>query len=193
MAFNAVSMSQLVEIISGTLPVPSASYALFAEGIAGLIESASHAIFADTARSSSYSATSSYFSGNVVSSSYALSSSYSLTASYFTKPTVIAFACSDETTELVSGSALGTFYMPYDLYVSKIKASLTLSGSSESLVDIKKNGTTVLGGALSISASYYTGSSVPLVGNFASDDRITIDLNLAGTGSAGLKIYILGN
>lgn len=208
MAFNAVSMSQLVEIISGTLIVPSASYALFAEGIAGLIESASYAIFADTARSSSYSATSSYFSGNVVSSSYALSSSYAvsssyslntlsssyaLSSSYSIKPTVIAFACSDETTQIVSGSALGTFYIPYSLTVSNIKASLTISGSSSSSVDILKNGTTVFAAPMIISASAYTGSRIPTLSSFNSDDRIQVDLNAAGTDAAGLKIYILGN
>jgi hypothetical protein len=171
MSFNAVSMSQLSEIISGTLSVPTASYALFAEGIAGLIESASHANFSDTARSSSYAAT----------------------ASYFTKPMVIAFACSDETTTLQSGSALGTFYMPYNLTASDIKASLTLSGSSSSYVNILKNGITVFSTPMIISASYYTASNIPSTTDFNSGDRIQIDLNLAGTGSAGLKIYILGN
>ena len=119
-----------------------------------------------------------------------------ITASYasaLTKPNVIAFACSDETTELISGSALGTFYMPYSLTVSNIKASLTITGSSDSAVDILKNGTTVFTSAMIISASVNTGSLVPTVTSFNSDEKIQIDLNTAGTGSAGLKIYILGN
>lgn len=205
MPFNAVSMSMLSDIISGTFFIPTASHALTADSIAGVISnaiSASYADFSDTARSSSYASTSSYYSGIIISSSYALSSSYgktslsasyALTSSYSIKPTVIAFACSDETTQLVSSSALGTFYMPYDLTVSNIKASLTLSGSSSSSVDILKNNTTVFAAPMIISASYYTASIVPIVTVFNSGDRIQVDLNLAGTGSAGLKIYILGN
>ncbi len=119
-----------------------------------------------------------------------------ITSSYaasLTKPSVIAFACSDETTQLVSGSALGTFYMPYSLAVSNIKASLTISGSSSSSIDILKNGTTVFAAPMIISASYYTASRVPTVTGFNSGDRIQVDLNTAGTSAAGLKIYILGN
>lgn len=119
-----------------------------------------------------------------------------ITASYasaLTKPTVIAFACSDETTQIVSGSALGTFYMPYSLTVSNIKASLTLSGSSSSSLDILKNGGTVFAAPMIISASYYTASRIPTSTDFNSGDRIQVDLNEAGTSAAGLKIYILGN
>jgi len=60
MYYNAVSMSQLSEIISGSRLVPSASYAV----------TASYALTSDA-------------SGSSVSASYAESSSYAVTASYF--------------------------------------------------------------------------------------------------------------
>lgn len=178
MSYSFISMSQI--------------YDLAISGSSGSVVSSSYAL---SASFSTNSLTASYVA-NAISSSYtntALSASYALSSSYSIKPTVIAFACSDETTQLVSGSALGTFYMPYSLTVSNIKASLTISGSSSSSLTILKNGGTVFLAPMIISASAYTGSRIPTSSNFNSDDRIQVDLNTAGTNAAGLKIYILGN
>lgn len=110
-----------------------------------------------------------------------------------TKPVTIAFACSDENTQLSASTDIATFYMPHSLNVTNIKASLNISGSTSSSLDIRKNGTTVFDAPMIISASAYTASRVPITSSFASDDRIAVDLNTAGTSAAGLKIYILGN
>lgn len=136
------------------------------------------------------------YNATSVSSSYSLSSSYSQTSSYaieLQKPTVITIACSDEVTQLQTGSALTTFYMPYDMVVSKIKASLTNSGSTSSSINVLKNGNTVFSSSLIINAFSYTGSQIPTTSLFLSDDRIQINLNSAGIGATGLKIYVLGH
>jgi len=122
----------------------------------------------------------------------ATTASYALTASYINKPEVIAFACSDEITPLTASNNLITFYMPYKLDVSNIKASLTSTGSNSCSLDIMLNNSNVFSSPLIISASSYTGSLVPVSQSFNEDSKISVDLKTTGDGLTGLKIYILG-
>jgi len=114
-------------------------------------------------------------------------------ASYLVKPTAVAYACSDETTPLTASDAVSTFYMPYDLNVENVKASLTATGSNSASIDILKNGSTIFTSYMIISASVYTGSLVPFSQSFSENDRIAVDLKEVGDGLTGLKIYILGH
>ena len=116
----------------------------------------------------------------------------SIGGSSIIKQATIALAASDETTQLVSTQNAATLYIPYELHILNIKASLNTSGSESCSIDVKRNGGTLFTSPLIISASEYTGSLVPTSSYIAEDDRITIDIVDAGIGATGLKVYLLG-
>ena len=116
----------------------------------------------------------------------------SIGGSSIIKQATITLVCSDEITPLTASNALTTFYMPYDLNVLNVKCSLNASGSESTSIDIKRNGNTIFNAPMLISASEYTGSLVPVSSSLLENDRIVVDLISTGTGSAGLKVYLLG-
>lgn len=113
-------------------------------------------------------------------------------------PRAIAVAISDETTALTTGVAKVTFRMPYAMTVTAVKASLTTASSSGiPTFDINESGTTILSTKLTIDAGEKTSTTaaVPAVISdtaLANDAEITIDIDVAGTGATGAKIYIIG-
>lgn len=116
----------------------------------------------------------------------------SIGGSSIIKQATIALACSDETSPLTASLNAATFYMPYELHILNIKASLNATGSESCSIDVKRNGSTLFTSPLIISASEFTGSLVPTSSYLAEDSRITVDILSTGTGSAGLKVYIMG-
>jgi len=116
----------------------------------------------------------------------------SIGGSSIIKQATIALACSDETSPLTASLNATTFYMPYELHILNVKASLNASGSNSCSIDIKNNGGTIFSAPLIISASNYTGSLVPTSSLILENDRITVDIISTGTGSTGLKVYLLG-
>lgn len=106
----------------------------------------------------------------------------------------------DETTDLTTGTAKYTFRMPYDLVLSGVKSSVAVAPTGSTLiVDIKRNGTTILSTLLSIDATEKTSktAATPAVISNASlseDDEITIDITQVGStvAGAGLKVYLIG-
>jgi hypothetical protein len=114
---------------------------------------------------------------------------------------VTAIALSDETTEFtVASTALGTFRMPYDMNLTRVKASLTVTGSTDMVLDVNVSGSSILSTKLTIDSGDLTskGASTPYViepdsSSLSDDDEISVDIDAVGSGSAGLKIYLIGN
>jgi hypothetical protein len=118
-------------------------------------------------------------------------------------PTEIQFAVSDETTALTAGTAKITFRMPYTMYVTEVRASLTTAQTSGNIftIDINEGGLTgnsILSTKLTIDNGSKTsvGATTPYVisDNTLTDDfEITIDIDQIGDGTAkGLKVLIKG-
>ena len=109
-------------------------------------------------------------------------------------------ACSDEITLLTEGVAKMTFRAPYNFRLTNVRASVNEAPTGSTIiVDINKNGTTVLSTKLSIDATEKTSftAAVPHViseNTFQTDNEITIDLVQVGTTSAGkgLKVTLIG-
>jgi hypothetical protein len=113
-------------------------------------------------------------------------------------PRAIAVAISDETTAITTGTAKVTFRMPYAMTVTAVRASLTTASSSGiPTFDINEAGVSILSTKLTIDANEKTSTTAatPVVISdtaLANDAEITIDVDVAGTGAAGAKIYIIG-
>jgi hypothetical protein len=109
----------------------------------------------------------------------------------------IPIACSDETTAITAGTAKVTFRMPYAMTLTKVKASLTTASTSGLVtVDVNKNGTSLFSTLLTIDANEKTSATAATAAVLATtaladDDEITIDIDVAGTGSKGLKVYLV--
>lgn len=116
------------------------------------------------------------------------------------KPTeCMVIAIGDETTAITTGTAKVTFRMPYAFTLSAVRASLTTASSSGTpTFDINESGTSILSTKLSIDASEKTSTTAATAAvisdsALADDAEMTIDVDVAGTGAAGAKIYLIGN
>lgn len=110
----------------------------------------------------------------------------------------IGISVVSESTTLTTGTAKRTFRMPFALTLTGVRASLsTTSSSGTPTVDINEGGTTILSTKLTIDASELTSTTAatPAVisdSALADDAEITIDIDVAGTGAKGLKVYLYG-
>lgn len=115
------------------------------------------------------------------------------------KPEVLMIAVSDETTAITTGTAKRTFRMPYAFTLTSVKASLTTASSSGiPTIDINEGGTTILSTKLTIDANETTSTTAATAAvisdsALAADAEITIDIDVAGTGAKGLKVYLIGH
>jgi|TARA_R100000049_G_C1908278_1_gene56294 hypothetical protein len=114
--------------------------------------------------------------------------------------TSFVLACSDETSELTTGTKV-TFRMPYAFTVTAVRASLTTSATGGTLltVDINESGTTILSTKITIDATETTSTTAvtpPVISDsaLADDAQITIDIDDIGSTNPGkgLKVYIIG-
>jgi hypothetical protein len=112
---------------------------------------------------------------------------------------VIGIAVSDEETALTTGTAKVTFRMPFAMTVTAVRASLsTASTSGNPTFDINEGGSSILGAnKLSIDANEKTSTTAATATSIsdsalADDAEITIDIDTAGTGAKGAKVYIIG-
>lgn len=111
---------------------------------------------------------------------------------------VIAVAISDETTAITTGTAKITFRMPFAMTVTSVRASLsTASSSGNPTFDINEGGSSILSTKLSIDANEKTSTTAatpPVISDsaLADDAEITVDIDTAGTGAKGAKVYIIG-
>lgn len=114
------------------------------------------------------------------------------------KAEVLMIALGDETTAITTGTAKVTFRMPWAMTVTAVRASLTtVSSSGTPTFDINESGTSILSTKLTIDASELTSTTAATAAvisdaSLADDAEITIDIDTAGTGAKGAKIYIIG-
>jgi len=113
---------------------------------------------------------------------------------------VISMACSDEETDLETGTAVTTFRMPYAMTLTEVRASVTTAPTGSVLtVDINESGTTILSTKITIDATEKTSETAatpPVISDtaLANDAEITIDIDTIGStvAGAGLKVYLIG-
>ncbi len=109
----------------------------------------------------------------------------------------LTVALSDEATALTAGTAKITFRAPFAMTLTKApRASLSTAASVGTVtVDINVNNNTILSPKLTIDAGQKTsttaGSQAVLsTSSIADDAEITMDLDVVGTGSKGLKVTL---
>jgi hypothetical protein len=109
---------------------------------------------------------------------------------------VLVIAPGDETTAITTGNAKMTFRAPHSMTIVGVRASLsTASSSGIPTFDINEAGTTILSTKLTIDASELTSTTAATAAvisdtAIADDAEITVDFDVAGTGSKGPKIEI---
>lgn len=112
----------------------------------------------------------------------------------------IGLSVSDETSNLTTGTSKLSFRMPHAMLLLGVKASLvSASTGSTVIVDINKDGTSILGTKLSIDAAETTSATAAtaatITDTFLGDDAlITIDIDQVGSTNPGkgLKVWLLG-
>ena len=115
-----------------------------------------------------------------------------------TFPVLLGFALSDETTAITTGTAKLTARAPFAFTLTAVRASLsTASTSGIPTVDINENGTTVLSTKLTIDANEKTSTTAATAAvisdsAIADDAELTFDIDVAGTGATGLKVWLIG-
>jgi hypothetical protein len=113
-------------------------------------------------------------------------------------PATIGIAVGDETSTITTGTAKTTFRMPHAMTLTAVRASLTTASSSGTpTVDINENGSTILSTKITIDANETTSTTAatpPVISDaaLADDAEITIDIDVAGTGAKGLKVWLIG-
>ncbi|HEY6804939.1 MAG TPA: hypothetical protein VI306_15295 [Pyrinomonadaceae bacterium] len=113
-------------------------------------------------------------------------------------PVELFFAVGDETTSLTTGTAKLTFRMPFAMVLTSVRASLaTASSSGTPTFDINVDGSTILSTKLTIDATEKTSVTAAAAAVISDDDladdaEITIDIDVAGTGAKGAKIWLIG-
>jgi hypothetical protein len=109
---------------------------------------------------------------------------------------IYVIACSDETTDLTTGTAKVTFRMPTAGTLTAVKATVTTApAGSDLIVDINESGTSVLSTKLSIDdgeKTSETAATPPVISDsaLADDAEITIDIDQVGSGTAGAGLKV---
>lgn len=109
----------------------------------------------------------------------------------------IVIACSDETTDLTTGTKV-TFSMPYAMTVTEVRSSVTTAPTNATLiVDISEGGTSIMTtNKLDILTTAVTDDGTATVTDTSLADKalMTIDIDQIGSGDAGagLKVTITG-
>jgi len=107
-------------------------------------------------------------------------------------------ALSDETTAITTGTNKATMSLPRAFTVTNVYATLnTVSSSGIPTVDINEAGATILSTKLTIDASEKTSATAATAAvisdaAIAANAEIGFDIDVAGTGAKGLKVFIEG-
>ena len=113
-------------------------------------------------------------------------------------PVTIGIAVGDETTAITTGTAKVTFRMPHAMTLTSVRATLTTASSSGlPTVNIKESGVTIFSTKVTIDATEKTSTTAATAAvlsdtALADDAEMTVDIDVAGTGAAGLKIWLIG-
>ncbi len=122
-----------------------------------------------------------------------------LTASSNKTYETIGIALSDETTAITTGTNNATLSLPYAFTVTGVYATLNTASSSGAVtVDINEAGTSILSTKLTIDASEKTSATAATAAvisdaSIAANAEIGFDIDGAGTGAKGLKVFITGH
>jgi hypothetical protein len=119
---------------------------------------------------------------------------------YLRETQVGPLVCSDETTNITTGTAKLTFRMPFAMKVTDVRASVnTAPVGSTIIIDINESGTTILSTKLSIDdgeKTSFTAATPAVISDtsLADDAEITIDFDQVGSGTAGkgVRVWIIG-
>lgn len=114
-------------------------------------------------------------------------------------PQILPVACSDEFTLLTAGIGKVTFRAQSAMTLVGVRASLTTAATGSTfIVDINKNGTSILSTKLSIDAgekSSFTAALAAVISDtsIADDDEMSIDIDQIGSTLAGkgLKVCLI--
>jgi len=109
-----------------------------------------------------------------------------------TYPYDLIVAASDETTAITTGVAKATFISPADFTLTAVTASLTTTGSTDSVVDVNYNGSSVFASPITISSGDYYQEESTSTSAISKYNTFTVDIDTAGTDATGLKIMLLG-
>ena len=122
------------------------------------------------------------------------------TGSFYGNQECFIIPISDETTALTTGAAKVTFTFPYAFKIMKVKAGVTtVSSSGNPAFDIKSGGTSIFSTTVTIDANETFSdtaatpsvlTSTPL--SIASGTVVICNIDTAGTGTKGAKLYIIG-
>ena len=109
----------------------------------------------------------------------------------------LSVAISDETTQITTGASKLTIYAPYDFTITEVIASLSTSGSTTSEFDVNLNGSSIFSTRPTVDANENTtgtAATPPVLSTttVTKYDRLSYDIDVAGTGARGAKIYIVG-
>ena len=113
-------------------------------------------------------------------------------------PFRLTIAVGDETTAITTGTAKVTWRQVGDVEITEVRSSLTTASSSGlPTVDINDDTVTMLSTKLTIDANERTSetaTTAAVISNstIADDSEMTIDIDTAGTGAAGLKVTLIG-
>ena len=115
--------------------------------------------------------------------------------------TEMSFAASDGTTPIVVANDIGGMFATHDMTIQSVFAGVGIVGTTSGVtnIDIKVNGTSILGTAVTIDfgeATSLTAATPPFVDtpSISKGDRISIDIDAITTGGteAGLQITLNG-
>mgnify|MGYP003635229170 CR=1 FL=1 len=118
-----------------------------------------------------------------------------------THTTSLLIPCTDEVTDITTGTAVMTFRMPHGMILSEVRASVNIAPSGSTIiVDINQSGTTIMNtNKLSIDVNEKTSKTaeVPAVITTTilnDDNEITIDIDQVGSiiSGTGLKVTLIG-
>lgn len=112
-------------------------------------------------------------------------------------PFEIEVALSDETTAITTGAAKITWYAPMNATITEVFCGLSSQSTSGSVtIDLNKNGTTMFSTNPSIDANEDTNltgtAGVLSTTTWNKGDKLTFDIDAAGTGAKGLKAVVRG-
>ena len=116
-------------------------------------------------------------------------------------PVDIGLACSDETSDLSTGTGKLTFRMPHAMTLTEVRASVTTAPTdAEIIVDINDSGTTIMDTdklQIDMGEKTSTTSTMPATLSdtaLGDDAEITVDIDQVGStvAGAGLKVWLLG-